>query len=161
MCYFILVGIADGHREALQRHHLGGNLVSDPSFERFLPDGYLIFSIGGTCACHLYSVSHAAPLDEDRLRVKYKKKGWSESKIERALSDKRSAQKESFKGLQPELREKLCNIAAETGRLSVYVHFQSGSEGSPVAGKKVVSCDSLMNDEDPVPEDMIVDVVAG
>ena len=160
MCYFILVGIAEEHAEVLQ-HHLGGIPAPEPSILQFLPAGYRTFHVSGMCGCDLYSASHVEPLDEDRMRSKYRKKGWSESKIERALSDKRSAQKESFRGLKPELRERLCNLAAETGRLSVYVHFQRDNEGVPVAGKKVVPCTSFMKDDDAVPEDVIVDVVAG
>ncbi len=46
------------------------------------------------------------PMETDKLRNKYKKKGWSDDKISRAIAGKLSAQKESFKGLRLDLRER-------------------------------------------------------
>lgn len=166
MCYFITVGIGDAHAEALQRQ-LSGTFGAAPVFNesilKHLPAGHLTFNLGGVCSCHLYSKAHAEPLDAGRLRSKYEKKGWSESKISRAISGKLSAQRESFKGLRPDLLEQLCKIAAEVGRLFLVVHFYSGgveSEAVTVAGKKVVACDSLVSDDDLIPEDMLIEVVA-
>lgn len=166
MCYFITVGVAQGHAELLKQRladTFGTTPVSNESILHFLPAGHLTFNLGGMCACHLYSGSRAEPLDADRLRSKYKKKGWSPSKIDRAISDKVSAQRDSFNGLRPDLREQLYGIAGEVGRLSIVVHFYAGGEESeviPIGRKKVVTCDGLMNDEDSVPEDTLVEVVA-
>ncbi|HEV2802287.1 MAG TPA: hypothetical protein VGW12_17575 [Pyrinomonadaceae bacterium] len=166
MCYFITVGVAEEHADVLRQRlsdTVGASPVSNGSILRLLPAGYLTFNLGGLCSCHLYSGSGAEPLNVEKLRSKYKRKGWSEGKINRAISDKLSAREESSKGLRPDLREQLCRIAGEAGRLSIVVHFYAGGEESeivPVEGKKVVTCHGLMSDDDSVPEDTLVEVVA-
>ena len=166
MCYFITVGVAEKHADVL-RQQLSGTFgvapVSNESILKFLPADHQTFNLGGMCSCHLYTKSRSEPLEAGKLRSKYKKKGWSEDKINRAIADKLSAQKESFKGLRPDLREQLSNIAADVGRLSVVAHFYSGgveSEAVPIMGRKIVSRDSLVTDEDAIPEDTLVEVVA-
>lgn len=166
MCYFITVGTNEQGAEVLKRRlsdTFGASPTSNVSILNLLPPHDRTFNLGGMCSCHLFSKSHAAPLDTHKLRSKYKKRGWSEGKIERAISGKLSAQKESFKGLRHDLREELCHIVSELGRLSVVVHFYSGdveSEVVPIAGKVVVDCGRLMKDEDAVAEDMLVEIVA-
>lgn len=166
MCYFITVGTNELGAEVLMRRlsdTFGASPTSNVSILNLLPPNDRTFNLGGMCSCHLFSKSHAEPLDTHKLRSKYKKRGWSESKIERAISGKRSAQRESFKGLRPDLREQLCHIVSELGRLSVVVHFYSGdveSEVVLIARKVVVDCGSLMKDEDAVAEDTLVEIVA-
>jgi hypothetical protein len=166
MCYFITVGVAEEHAGVLRQRlsdTFGASPVSNGSILRLLPTTHLTFNLGGICSCHLYSRSGPEPLDVEKLRSKYKRRGWPERKISRTISDKLSGRKESFKGLRPDLRERLCGVAAEAGRLSIVVHFYAGgveSEAVSVEGKKVVTCDGLMSDEGSVPEDTLVEVLA-
>jgi hypothetical protein len=166
MCYFITVGTNEPGAEVLRRRlsdTFGASPTSNVSILKLLPPNERTFNLGGMCSCHLFSKAHAEPLDTHKLRSKYKTRGWSESKIERAISGKLSAQRESFKGLRPDLREQLCHIVSELGRLSVVVHFYSDdveSEVVRIARKVVVDCARLMKDEEAVAEDTLVEIVA-
>jgi hypothetical protein len=97
MCYFILVGfrpqavrVAKGLLRSV--YHLRS--VENPSVVAALPDGWSVgYLSDGTCACSLYGAPNPPEKSLDErlaaMRRQYRKRGWSDAKIERALAQLR------------------------------------------------------------------------
>lgn len=88
MCYFVTVGVRPGEIDALKPFRDGGFDVSrarNDSLATAFGSDYAAFhvTIGG-CSCDLRSST------ED-VRAKYRRKGWSPSKVERALKNRERA----------------------------------------------------------------------
>lgn len=100
-----------------------------PHFMRILPGRYKglaeqmnLFSpfvvVQGMCSCRLFvSGSYEATLK------KYKRKGWSQSRIERTLADIQK-NRVAF-GLNIELRNWLADAAMDAGEAFLFVHWDS------------------------------------
>lgn len=95
MCVFIAVSIA-GYRGDPALPFRERRLVAEPLSAEFgapLPaDGSTLSVSDGHCACSLYVGGAAQPgFDVDAERRRYQRKGWSQSKIDRAIDAKRAA----------------------------------------------------------------------
>lgn len=91
MCYFVFVAVSHhGHPEVVARFTaLGFDVVPTSNSEIRSSfnehDAISVVSHQG-CSCDIYA---AKPFDEDAERARYRKKGWSAAKIERALAGRR------------------------------------------------------------------------
>jgi hypothetical protein len=93
MCVFIAVSVA-GYRGDLALPFRERRLVAEPVTAEFgapLPvDGSTLSVSDGHCACSVYVSGDAKRgFDADDARRRYLRKGWSPSKIERAIEAKR------------------------------------------------------------------------
>jgi hypothetical protein len=115
--------------------------VREPNRLSVFSDGVTAWDlhVQGNCSCGLYIAPgtggdqsiQESPID-DRAEH-YRTRGWSETKIERALSQARQRRKrtspraiEAFDGIHPSLRVPLCRLATQTGRLLLYAREFAG-----------------------------------
>lgn len=78
-----------------------------------------IFIVGtAMCSCDLFNQGA-----DESVFEKYRKKGWSKDKIERAIANRQKSNR--HKGLHPELRRWLADAAADTGEAYLFVHWDS------------------------------------
>jgi hypothetical protein len=133
MCYFITICLPESAVLYLQeeaRPSMSAWRCENNDIMARVPSGlsgYILTT--GMCSCDLYS----APLDEEtrkehdsKLKQKYKKKGWSELKIQRAIADANAAVKR--KGLRDDARELIARVADESKKVYVFVHMYSGDQ---------------------------------
>jgi hypothetical protein len=94
MCYLITI-VIPAAATAILKQQSQALLTEDivllptfnPSITQYFRDDMSAFAIiRGTCSCDLYTGRAASPIE--KRRQKYKTKGWSEAKIQRALAGK-------------------------------------------------------------------------
>lgn len=89
MCYFAYVAVPDPHDGELVRllsgHGLVAKLLSSEESLRFFGSGYTACEVtDGHCSCGLVE---ARGDGETKKRARYERRGWSATKIERALRE--------------------------------------------------------------------------
>ena len=171
MCYFITVAVDERNESTLiQKLRSSFTLTRSENTSiarRLKPHDVSFFVTNGMCACDLFAKPHLIENNEEKLRrkyskPKYKKSGWTEAKIERAVADSRSEPAKDFSGLRGDLRWSLCDLVSETKRATVIVHFYSGdaaTEEVQITEKKLVTRDDLQNDDESVEEDTLIEIV--
>jgi hypothetical protein len=96
MCYFITVSIHPDYDAILQERLKAEYSIvktANPSLLKMLPENFKAYVvITGMCSCNLYSKPQDPEIEAEKIRKKYRKpkfrkEGWSEAKIERAISD--------------------------------------------------------------------------
>jgi hypothetical protein len=135
MCYFITVGLQQGKSGAITKGAPRGLSVRpavNQSILRYLPDSVSTFIVTkGGCSCGMFH-EEAKKADEkdaiEKLRRKYQSRGWSPTKVERAISQylANSTGKVQPCGLAPEVRSFLADLCNEVGELFVIVHWYHG-----------------------------------
>jgi hypothetical protein len=88
MCYFVYIGVPARALPALVDAFAGLQCqkVNDPRLRALFPPGDVVTEVtAGGCSCSLY----AERPSRSNKRAQYEAKGWSESKILRALADAR------------------------------------------------------------------------
>jgi len=135
MCYLITVGIPENvdpptlpsppGGTALTRHrNEGGGHVHGHGYDAYrLTDAH--------CSCSLYSSSATAgkprQYSEEWYRSKFARRGWSPTRIERAVTEalatRASRASEDFTGLHPAVRAFLARCAEALGEVRLIVHF--------------------------------------
>ncbi len=134
MCYFITLGIHESDAASLEK--LGQRGLSAWRCEnkhiaaRFDRDfvGYVLTA--GMCSCDLYQDPFSQETSDERamrLQEKYRKKGWSEAKIKRAVADA-TADEERSAGLRADARELIARLADASKCIYVFVHMYSGDQ---------------------------------
>ncbi len=170
MCYFINVAIHQDYDATLRaRLEAEYSIVrtTNPSLIKMLPENskaYVV--IVGDCSCDLYSKPKDPEIELNKIRKKYRstkfrKAGWTEAKLERAISDSIASLKPRKNGLRPSLRNALCDIAAQAKGLSLMVHWYSGgveTESIDILEKKKLRCTDILNDDWAVEEDKIIEI---
>jgi hypothetical protein len=86
-----------------------------------------VFIVGtAMCSCDLFnrdSEENVYRGSEENVYEKYRKKGWSQAKIERAIANRKKANLHA--GLHPELRRWLADAATEAGEAYLFIHWDS------------------------------------
>jgi len=153
MCDILLVSVAAGEAAGL-RALLSPELVLRPEQDlkgllRFLPANQALFHISASafvCSCGLYAPPEAIhePSDHalarqalDATRAKYRKLGWSQAKIDRAMAPSTSAferapEEPPWIGLEPALGRALADFRMETPFLYLYVYEAENAPPIPV-----------------------------
>ena len=72
----------------------------------------------GMCSCDLFNQG-----SEENVYEKYRKKGWSKGKIERAIENRKKSNRHA--GLNPELRRWLADAATNAGEAFIFIHWDS------------------------------------
>ena len=100
-----------------------------PAFDP-LSNRYSVYSLtDGHCSCAFYSDRRVA--HSDQLRNKHRKRGWSESKIERAVASAKEGRDRDWTGLRPDVRHWLAAVAHAAGELLLLMDASSGSAVDP------------------------------
>lgn len=173
MCYFITVGINSEFAAALHYHARNVcNLIrnNNPHLAQYLKANEVAFNLvtgKQPCSCALYLDSNQRePPEAAMKRLKYRKRGWSAEKIERAIAEEYSIYKGRFHGsfdrLKPELRRHLCNVVRDAGRVLLIVHWYSESpetEKLHIKSQRAIDCDELLSRDEAVAEDTLIRLV--
>jgi hypothetical protein len=172
MCYFITIGINSEFASALH-HHLRNecNLMrnNNPYLAQYFKDNEVAFNLvtgKEPCSCALYFDSNQKePPEAAMKRLKYRKKGWSEEEVDRAIAEEFSLYKGKFHGkfdrLKPELRQHLCNVVRDVGRVLLIVHWYSENtetERLNIKSQRAIGCDELLSRDEAVAEDVLIEV---
>jgi hypothetical protein len=133
---------------------------------RHMPPQFCLLAVTDLgCSCSLYGGSSTDEEQERReiehRRRKYKKKGWSSAKIERAIGDlhHRQPSPSEFLGIRPDLRHVLADVAEQVGELALVVHFYEGhitTEKVAIAVTSSMSPAALRAGTTPIVEDAVV-----
>lgn len=173
MCYFITIAVDEKHESTLKQKLRSSFRLSrseNPSIKaRLKPQDVSFAMTDGMCACDLFRKPQQLESEnrEEKLRrkyskPKYKKLGWTEAKIERAIANILSKPtNEVSSGLRADLRWQLCDLVADVGRVSILVHFYSGDTETDevlIELKKTITCEDLRDDDGSVVEDSLVEV---
>jgi len=79
----------------------------------------------GGCSCDFYRAPNDAPDDRSKLEKKYRKKGWSEAKIQRALESQKDMPAQSA-GLRDDILDLVANLTNSFGEIRLSLHWYSG-----------------------------------
>jgi len=136
MCYFLTVSIPDQTVPQIpeqQKRSIHFYPQVNKSISKHLPENWTSFVVtSGGCSCDLYQAAKALNKDNKNLIKRYRKKGWSETKIERALRSKKEsiAHKESIapsEGLRDDILGLVINLTNTFGKIRLSLHFYSGN----------------------------------
>lgn len=139
MCHFITLGVPAAsddrlHNEFSRDFRLIATM--NPCLIKPLPPLFVArLLMTGTCSCDLYWDPSEASTEtpEAQLRSRYRKLGWSASKIDRALAEiltKRRHNSGLFSGLRPDVAAGILAVARANGPVAVIVHWYSGDVDS-------------------------------
>ena len=170
MCYFITIAVDEKH-ESLLKQKLRSSFrlapSNNPSIVSYLEPTDRAFTLTkGMCSCDLYRRPNLAEDQEGKLRrkyskPKYRKRGWTESRIDRVIADRLTKPVKDFSGLRSDVWLQLCELAKETGRVSLIIHFYSGrteTENVPIQDKNIVKCSEKDDDSKAVTEDTLIEI---
>lgn len=151
MCHFItLVASADQENEVAEALDAQGRVarkISNPSLAKVSPQGSVQFLTTYTCDCgttlgrRLSSPLEMISAHENEVR-RLRKKGWSDSKIERSLSDKEAALATSTARRPTDSFELWSNVISDLAShrnakpIGLFVHdYRAGIEDEPLEPK--------------------------
>ena len=147
MCYFITIAVETKHTgEVADAFGKGFHILptANPSVLAVIPPGYTpLLLTNGHCSCGLYVRPRIAKDNAmlDRLRKKYAKLGWSESKISRALSQARESRPDAG-GFSNEVLDGLETLLQTCDSVAVVVHEYSGDvERQQLSLTRLPPCD--------------------
>ena len=135
MCYFIALGVpATADSRLLDEFGRGFMLLptSSASICRALPSAFKARLLtSGMCSCDLYVKPGIQPPETptEELRTRYRKRGWSEVKIDRAVSQataKSEIVQPAFSGLRADVAAGVVAVAQSEGSIALVVHWFSG-----------------------------------
>lgn len=134
MCYFITVAVPDraaAHLVDRPPEGLTVMPIANPSVMAQLPRHSATHLVihGEMCSCGLFREEPSSCEQEqtiERLRRKYKAKGWSRSRIDRAISQHVTDTGATEYGFDTRLLSFIANVAEEVGELWVMVHWYDG-----------------------------------
>ncbi len=121
MCYMIAVGLSkSSQQEWLDK--LPRPMRAWPSQYKGLSShmgDFEVFIVGTSmCSCDLFNRG-----SNENLYEKYRKKGWSRTKIERAIANRKK--EELYVGLHPKFRSWLADAADDTKEAYLLIHWDS------------------------------------
>ncbi|HEU4779423.1 MAG TPA: hypothetical protein VFS58_06025 [Steroidobacteraceae bacterium] len=134
------------------------------SFAAKLPAGTHLLITDGHCACRVYpSRATTVDCDDDEERRRYQRKGWSRSKIERAINAKREAH--ARPSSRPDLAkcfvEAVQELTTSGARVTLLAHSFRGALDEPfeVAGVESTPLETFLKMFGKFPEDKLVTIV--
>jgi hypothetical protein len=121
MCYIVAVGVRPSNAELLKQNLAYGLVPAPPHVAAAFERGAAAFLVNvGHCACDRFT-DPIGPEEIERKRVKYKEKGWSDSRIQRVL-----AERARIGGLDLDLVQQIVVAARKSGRVSLLVYWEDG-----------------------------------
>lgn len=138
----------------------------------FNEDRALFCVYSGFCACDLFSEESSEETERATLRnnyKKYKKKNWSQSKIDRAIQSKRYSREnrpriQVVPGYAIDVRTFIANFVDANGSVDLFTHFYSGSVESDrieLSRGPAISSEQFLANDYPALADLILTVRNG
>lgn len=169
MCWLVMVGVRrlDGDAAAVFR---GRGYVAEPATSPqrvLLGEDAVALSVGdGHCSCEIFlrDPGHV-PVDAERRRARYRRKGWSQSRIERALQARLESDAGKAQRRVPRSNRFPAAIAAlvEAGaEVSLLAHFFEASFDAPfeIAGREQLALEQFTRRDGAFPADTVVTIHA-
>lgn len=144
MCWFVTMGVTSAGAVALEelahaRDGLAVRKSSNPHIARLFSTTDVRFEVTyGGCSCDLYASPRAPdPSERERAHERYRRKGWSEAKIARALEASATAKSARIGRnceIEPErvFRDAIGRQVREFGGVRVFAHLYNGSQDDEV-----------------------------
>lgn len=173
MCWFITAGLPEPGARALEalgraRGGLGVRRSVNPSVAALFPQADVRLEVThGWCSCALYpEAAEPGEAAAERDRARYRQKGWSEAKIQRAVEARRQARTAAHQqGLEREAVRQVRNAIAEQvralGSVRVFAHeYQRSQDTESVgaAGRARVSLEEYLRGGGTFPPDTLVEI---
>lgn len=153
MCDFLSVSIPTGEIPTVPekfRREISFTPMSNPSVTSLVPDDWTAFVVtSGWCSCGFYHDAGDTGMDQQKLVEKYRKKGWSDSKIQRAIGSMSDGTR-AKKGLRDDILELISTLIDTYGKLMLTLHFYEGVvdlESFKLDDLGAVSLSEFKNDE--------------
>jgi hypothetical protein len=134
----------------------------NPFFEKNFGENIVSFDVtDGHCSCSIradLAAETATADDAEKIIENYRRKGWSENKIRRALGNRQS---------KPEIetgtpaREYLARIFERIGSYELFTHMYKGAIGDEplkAASRKDLKIQELLDKTVEVPDDVIIKI---
>lgn len=100
---------------------------SNPSVTRYSPSNWTSFlAVSGGCSCGFYHAETSSANDTSKMIAKYRKKGWTESKIQRVLSNRPTTPVRQV-GLRDDILNLISILVRDQKHLRLSLHWYSGS----------------------------------
>jgi hypothetical protein len=140
MCWFVTMGVTSAGAAALEelgraRGGLGISKSSNPHLARIFGANDVRFEVThGGCSCDLYTAPRERdPGERERARARYRRKGWSETKIARALEASETAKSAGVgrnREIWPEhaFRDAISRQVREFGIVRIFAHIYNASQ---------------------------------
>jgi hypothetical protein len=164
MCWLIFAGVS-GYRGDLKNFFSDHGLVTEPSgnpvCESMDPSATRLAISDGHSACALYpQAGWHEPLEDEQLRDKYRKKGWSPSKIAsavdaRLVSEARRLRKRAESNPFPGAIARLIETSSQVSLLAHHFHG-SFDKPFPITRKQTMSPAAFVEDGGRFPADTLV-----
>ena len=176
MCYYITVAIPCGSTPKLMSQMTAGLRLDrheNKSILKMVPESAECYLITNgepdhRCSCQLYRSAEGEDdhrLDPVAARVRrYQKKGWSESKIERAVAAMRAEAArqrfEEFQGIRHDVRSVISRLVESHTPVHILVHWYDGDvQTEVVKGLALTVSRKAFNDPRyRLPEDTLVEI---
>lgn len=122
MCYLLQLGIPKD-RETIIDSLSTGDIIAyreETCLASHLAQDFIAFSlITNGCSCDLYTGARGSTRDLEKDREKYRKKGWSEAKIDRALNQSQC----SDASFRADAKALVDSLVKQLDKLYVLVHW--------------------------------------
>ncbi|CAN5916667.1 hypothetical protein BH11VER1_BH11VER1_21990 [soil metagenome] len=135
MCHFLTISIPGQAIPEVPDRFRDGIFFSEQnnsSINRFIPNEWSSFTVTtGGCSCDLYR-DPKSPFEDSELLIKqYRKKGWSEAKIQRALESRKQTASHA-RGLRADVLELMEDLVKSHGEIRIALHWYAGDIGTEV-----------------------------
>lgn len=171
MCFFVTIGVPRGHESAVERLGRQRGVFSverstDPLVTRLFTAEYVPYTLTrGGCSCGMYSdLPEPASEEPDvRQRERYRRMGWSEAKIARALESRRSARgNERESEDRVKFRDAIVALVEMAGSVLLLAQWVGNPQDAPEPrGRQDVTLERFVRDRGAFPAETVACVSRG
>jgi hypothetical protein len=163
MCHFVFIGVSAAQaalaRDAFRSAGFHGSAVGNPRVLAAFPqdDEVTVVTRGG-CSCG-FTTPPTQGFDEAAARLKYRKKGWSPSKIERAIAGRHPREQPAL----IEFRNAFAALVTSVGGARILAHSFSGlveTEPLPTLLERTISLAEYLAAGGAIDDDVVLEVRA-
>jgi hypothetical protein len=175
VCYFVAIGIRRGSGALVEALSQGREAsfrvdvcINSSIADLFGPDDSVYFLTRGQCSCDLYVEPGSAsdPTEErSRAEARYRRKGWSQNKIERALQSMHLPSERSGRRTGVgDLLNSVAHLVEEAGSVRLFAHFFSGAittEEVKATGRETISLEAFRTRAGSFASDILLEIGRG
>lgn len=164
MCYYLTISFSKNFEDLVKSSFTEKVLLRENDnafFKQNFGSNFVSLDItDGHCSCSIYQILLAdnSEVNSQKLLQKYRRKGWSETKIQRAIDSSNQTQPKDL----IDLRRILANIVEQVGSIWILAHQYEGlieSEKLDGLNHRELKIAELLDNKTEVPEDAIVKII--
>ncbi len=156
MCHFLELAVHRDQASAIDAFPVRELHISQDGAQelsKHIPADFVTFTVTSNgCSCALYTGNRDiidTEKEQARKRAKYKKKGWSDTKIERALNEEQPQSQESFRA---DIKLMLVNLLGKVDKMYLLCHWVDAE----VKDQRQISKASFNERKMPITENEVV-----